>query len=100
MYLPSDILYRSKEAFSDAVSNNEVNWAKSVQLVAESEITSSELENNCFEFNKPKTFDALYFRKIFESIYPNRDNIIPHYWLPRFQEEEVLDPSARVLKSY
>lgn len=99
-YLPDEILYRSKEAFSDAVSSSEVNWATSVQQVADKNITDYQLVNNKFVFNKPKTKDALYFRMIFDQIYPNRDSIIKHYWLPRFQKEEVLDPSARVLKSY
>ena len=99
-WLPDEILYRSKEAFSDAVSNNEVNWAKSIQVVAESQITTSELANNEFEFNTPKTIDALHFRRIFAKIYPARDTIIDHYWLPRFQKTEVYDPSARVLACY
>lgn len=99
-YLPDDILYRSKEAFSDAVSNSEVNWAKTIQIVADKEISEDELENNSYLINKPKTKDALYFRKIFNNYYPDRDNIIPHYWLPRFQKSEILDPSATVLPSY
>ncbi len=33
-YLPNEILYRSKEAFSDAVSSNEVNWFKSSSLIS------------------------------------------------------------------
>lgn len=99
-YLPDEILYRSKEAFSDAVSNDQINWAISIQKVADSKISDSELEKNEFEINRPRTKDALYFRRIFNSIYPKRDNIIPHYWLPRFQKEEILDPSARILKCY
>jgi asparagine synthase (glutamine-hydrolysing) len=99
-YLPNEVLYRSKEAFSDAVSNNEINWANTIKNVAEKIITDKDLANNEFIINKPRTKDALYFRKIFNNIYPDRDNIIPHYWLPRFQNEEILDPSARVLKCY
>lgn len=99
-YLPDEILYRSKEAFSDAVSSNEINWAKTIQLVVEKEISNEELINHSFTFNPPRTKDALYFRKVFESFYPGRDCVIPHYWLPKFQEEEVLDPSARVLNCY
>ena len=99
-YLPNEILYRSKEAFSDAVSSSEVNWAKSVQEVAETTITDDALIINKFTINKPRTKDALYFRNIFDMIYPGRCNVIPHYWLPRFQKIEVLDPSARVLASY
>jgi asparagine synthase (glutamine-hydrolysing) len=99
-YLPDEILYRSKEAFSDAVSNNETNWFKSVIEKATETISDADVDNNLFEFNKPKTSDALYFRRIFDEIYPGRDHIIQHYWLPRFQEEAVSDPSATVLKCY
>jgi asparagine synthase (glutamine-hydrolysing) len=99
-YLPDEILYRSKEAFSDAVSNNETNWADAIKKLANDTITDKDLEMNEFVFNKPKTKDALYFRRIFNNIYPNRDHIIPHYWLPRFQNKEILDPSARILECY
>ena len=99
-YLPDEILYRSKEAFSDAVSSTEINWFKSIQNRVAKEITLDELENNPFVINKPKTLDALYFRRIFNYIYPGRDNVIEHYWLPRFQKTEVVDPSATVLKCY
>ncbi|XWV26463.1 glutamine-dependent asparagine synthetase [Tupanvirus soda lake] len=99
-YLPDEILYRSKEAFSDAVSNSETNWASAIQIVASKEISDEELIANEFSINKPRTKDALYFRRIFNNIYPDRDNVLPHYWLPQFQNEEVLDPSARVLKCY
>lgn len=99
-YLPDEILYRSKEAFSDAVSNSEVNWATSIQQVAALTICPTELENSGFSINAPRTLDAIYFRKIFDSIYPGRCNVIPHYWLPRFQKVDVLDPSATVLECY
>jgi asparagine synthase (glutamine-hydrolysing) len=99
-YLPDEILYRSKEAFSDAVSSPEQSWYKSIQKKVETIITDEELTNNPFIVNKPETKEALYFRRIFDRIYPNRDNVIAHYWLPRFQKEKVLDPSATVLKCY
>jgi len=99
-YLPDKILYRSKEAFSDAVSNDHLNWAQTIQQVADQEISDAELYQIEYSYNSPKTKDALYFRRIFDQIYPGRDALIPHYWLPKFQVEEILDPSARVLKCY
>lgn len=101
-YLPTEILYRSKEAFSDAVSNEETNWAQSVCVLASSLISDDELAlaHVPFPINTPKTKDALYFRKIFTDIYPGRDSIIPYYWLPRFQTKEINDPSACVLDCY
>ncbi|AYV85840.1 MAG: glutamine-dependent asparagine synthetase [Satyrvirus sp.] len=99
-YLPDQILYRPKEAFSDAVSSNEVNWAKYIQKISNEVISDEELINSPFIINRPMTKDALYFRRIFSTLYPGRDNVIPYYWLPKFQSEEVLDPSATVLKCY
>lgn len=94
-YLPNEILYRSKEAFSDAVSSNDENWANNIKKYVE-EISI----NNEYKINPPKTKEALYYRNIFDKYYKNRCNIIPHYWLPRFQKVEMLDPSARELKCY
>lgn len=99
-YLPNEILYRSKEAFSDAVSSTEKNWFKSIQQLASETITESDILNSKYEFNKPKTSEALYFRNIFEEFYPNRCKLIDHYWLPKFQKEEIHDPSATILKCY
>jgi len=106
--LPTEILYRSKEAFSDAVSTKEINWANSIKELANNSVFDmvskdsgpTNSNRNKFAINKPRTPDALYFRKIFDINYYNRDNIIPHYWLPRFQKEDVLDPSATILNCY
>ena len=98
-YLPHDILYRSKEAFSDAVSSTEVNWADAVIRMATKSITTQDMEKK-YETNQPLTPDAFYFRKQFDIIYPNRSNVLPYYWLPKFQKEKVIDPSARVLRCY
>ena len=99
-YLPDEILYRRKEAFSDAVSSNEINWYKSIISKVDNIISDEELANNPFSFNKPETKDALYFRRIFHDVYSGRDNVLPYYWLPRFQEEKITDPSATILKCY
>ena len=99
-YLPNEILYRSKEAFSDAVSSKEINWFKSIQIKAAETISDNDVKENPFKFNTPQTIDALYFRRIFNEIYPERDNLIAHYWLPQFQKDNVFDPSATILKSY
>lgn len=95
-YLPTEILYRSKEAFSDAVSSKEINWANSLIELAVDRQTVMRTDL----VNAPKTIDAMMFTDIYMSIYPKRRNIIPHYWLPRFQKTEIVDPSARVLDCY
>ncbi|AZL89443.1 glutamine-dependent asparagine synthetase [Megavirus baoshan] len=96
-YLPNEILYRPKEAFSDAVSSKEMNWYKNIQKIADLSISDNDLLNNKFIYNKPEIKEALYYRYIFDKIYKNRDNILPHYWLPRFQTKKISDPSATVL---
>jgi asparagine synthase (glutamine-hydrolysing) len=100
-YLPNEILYRSKEAFSDAVSNEKIVWADEIKKYAiKLGIDENNLKNNRIKLNKPMTLDAYLFRTIFYENYTYRDNVIPHYWMPRFQKEEILDPSAKVLKCY
>ncbi|AAV50741.1 glutamine-dependent asparagine synthetase [Acanthamoeba castellanii mimivirus] len=96
-YLPENILYRPKEAFSDAVSSKEINWYRSIQKITEEIYTDEKLQNSNYKFNKPEIKEALYYRDIFNSHYGGRDHIIPHYWLPRFQQNNVLDPSATIL---
>ena len=86
-YLPEEILYRSKEAFSDAISSTGINWIQFVQKHSDENISDDELINNPFKINKPLTKDALLFRQIFDSFYQNRDNVMPYYWLPKFQKE-------------
>jgi len=99
-YLPTDVLYRSKEAFSDAVSSKDINWYKSVGNKAESLITDDEFKTEEYEHNQPMTKEALYYRRIFDKIYPGRDKLIEYYWLPKFQKEIVHDPSATILDCY
>ena len=95
--LPDNILFRSKEAFSDAVSNNTENWAEYIKSRAADLIHDND---QIYLFNPPQSVDAIYFRKIFDNYYPGCDNIIPYYWLPRFQKTIVTDPSATILECY
>lgn len=94
-YLPDEILYRPKSAFSDAVSSKEVNWYRSIQAKVEEIISDEELANNPFYVNTPKIKEALFYRRIFNEIYPGRDNVLEHYWLPSWCKTN--DPSATVL---
>lgn len=94
-YLPDEILYRPKEAFSDAVSNAQVNWYHSII-----EYANQQEYHNEFYINKPESKEALYYRTIFDKIYPGRDNIIKHYWMPRFQNTKITDPSATILNEH
>lgn len=100
-YLPREILYRPKEAFSDAVSSKEVSWYRTLCKHIGSIVTDEELENapSKYPFNTPQTKEALYYRNIYSSMFPNRDELVQHYWMPKWQGD-IKDPSATVLSCH
>lgn len=105
--LPNEVLYRIKNAFSDAISSKQKSWFQIIQEYVESEFSDEELNNSIqtYEHVKPISKESLYYRKLFEKYY-GKDNVckvIPYYWLPRFipeGENKKIDPSARTLSIY
>jgi asparagine synthase (glutamine-hydrolysing) len=100
-YLPENILYRPKEAFSDAVSSKEISWYRTLVEHIHSVVSDNDLEEckTKYTVNTPQTREALYYRNIFAELYPGRDNLIDHYWLPKWQGN-IQDPSATVLSCH
>lgn len=100
-YLPDEILYRDKAAFSDAVGHSMVDWLKEY---AESQYTEEEFikKKEKFSHGMPFTKESLLYREIFEEFYPERSKLIPDFWMPNKEWEncDVDDPSARVLPNY
>jgi asparagine synthase (glutamine-hydrolysing) len=92
-YLPVEILWRRKEAFSDGVSATTDSWYKKCADYA--------LEKQCvsigeYSHNPPKTAEAAWYRQIFELEYGSVSALtIPYMWLPRWTN--TTDPSARTL---
>jgi asparagine synthase (glutamine-hydrolysing) len=99
--LPDEILWRSKEAFSDGVSSKKKSWFTILQEHIDNEISDEEFETRRIKYthNTPTIKEALYYREIFHKYFPNNGNIIPYYWLPKWNGD-IKDPSARVLKVY
>ena len=100
-YLPEDILYRDKAAFSDAVGHSMVDTLKAYA----DEVISDSLMSKApryFKHSTPKTKEAVLYRKIFEELFPDRQKLIPSLWMPNSEWENcnVDDPSARVLPNY
>lgn len=104
--LPDEILWRSKEAMSDACSTGARLWYEIIKDEIEKYYTDSE-----YEFLK-KTYEnshmpiiskeALYYRQMFEKVLgtsPNTQKITPYYWLPKWCGD-VSEPSATVLDVY
>ena len=100
-YLPRDILYREKAAFSDAVGHSMVDYLKEY---AEGYYTDEEFEklSQKYEHARPFTKESLLYREIFERYYPNQSQMIKDFWMPNKDWEgcDVNDPSARVLSNY
>ncbi len=101
-FLPENILYREKAAFSDAVGHSMVDYLKEY---AEEKYSHEDFEILCEKYNyhsKPFTKESLLYREIFEKYYPNQAEMIVDYWMPNKSWEgcNVNDPSARVLSNY
>ena len=100
-YLPRDILYREKAAFSDAVGHSMVDYLKEY---AESLYTEDEFKEKCKKYTHaaPFTKESLLYREIFEEYYPGMSEMIVDFWMPNKSWEgcNVNDPSARVLSNY
>lgn len=100
-YLPQDILYREKAAFSDAVGHSMVNYLKEY---ASDYYTDEEFEQKrrAYTHAQPFTKESLLYREIFEKYYPGQGEMIVDFWMPNKSWEgcNVDDPSARVLSNY
>ena len=76
--LPSEILWRKKEAFSDGVSNEKKSWYKIIQ-----------------EYIGQKS-EKEYYKEIFLKYFKGCETVLPYYWMPKWVDG-VTDPSARCL---
>ena len=116
-YLPDEILWRKKEAFSDGVSKATKSWFEIIQDYVTENIYGEELVNSSTPFEKkvttnvllskktvnikkniPMTLEQLYYREIFNEYYPRCGNMIPYFWMPKFVN--ATDSSARTLEVY
>jgi asparagine synthase (glutamine-hydrolysing) len=100
--LPSAILWRRKEAFSDGISRAEKAWFEMAKAEGEQrsggDWTTAAQE---YTVNPPPTAEALYYRQLFHESYPQAAAVAatPYMWMPRFVAGAT-DPSARTLKLY
>lgn len=93
--LPSSIIWRQKEAFSDGVSQKENSWYKVIHdFVSTHEIN----KNHVYDHNAPISQESLYYRQLFEQYYPNSCHLLKQFWMPKWTKTN--DPSARELSVY
>lgn len=103
-YLPKEVLYRSKEAFSDGVSSKEKSWFQIIQEDLEEKISDQSFKEFIVlsQVNHPVSKEGMYYKGLFWKYFGKlgkHDHVIPYYWLPKWCGN-VTEPSARVLDVY
>ncbi|MDR0951539.1 MAG: asparagine synthase B [Oscillospiraceae bacterium] len=100
-WLPENLLWREKAAFSDAVGHS---LADCIKAYAEEKYSDEELAEKCaqYSFAAPFTKESLLYREIFEKYYPGQAQMVKAFWMPNSSWPgcNVTDPSARVLANY
>ena len=83
--LPSQVLWRQKEGFSDGCSSKSKSWYEIIQEHVEKSISDTEFKNivETYKFNPPKIKESLWYRMLFDEFYKGREITIPYYWLPK-----------------
>lgn len=84
--LPTEVLWRTKEAFSDGVSSLEKSW---YQIIHEKLRNEDNVNVPSIELEK------IYYHSFFQQEYPKREGILPYYWMPKYIKSD--DPSARTI---
>ena len=79
--LPDDIAWRRKDGFSDGVSKRSKPWYETINDFTMSNFNMNEKD---------------YYKNIFNKYYPNRDNAIPYYWMPKWSGD-LENPSNRLI---
>eukprot|EP01084_Bolivina_argentea_P258090 434970_1 len=101
--LPSQVLWRTKEALSDGVSSQKESWYEILSNYVDTIVTDDEYEKACIKYsqfgnkNVPIHKEAYYYRKLYEKHFGDVD-LIPYYWMPQWSDAK--DPSARTINKY
>ena len=94
-YLPSSVLWRQKEQFSDGVGYSWIDELHANTDTMYSDCVFKE-KSSKYMVNPPETKEALYFREIFEDLFPRCSKTVS-YWHPNTEWDGVKsDPSGRV----
>lgn len=95
--IPDEILLRSKEAFSDGVSevNSEKSWFNIIQEFIEYMVTDLEYNDRHPRYQDCYSKEAYYYKKIFYENFGDNFDVIGEYWTQKWSN--TLEPSARTL---
>ncbi|OXG06219.1 asparagine synthase (glutamine-hydrolysing) [Flavobacterium araucananum] len=92
-YLPTEVLWRQKEQFSDGVGYN---WIDQLIEYCATQVSDEQLAaaSTEFPYNSPTTKEAYLYRSIFHKFYPQISAAhTVRKWIPKWQENQ--DPSGR-----
>ena len=101
-YIPQDILWRTKHAFSDATSLvGEFSFKEFLKKHADKEITDSRFNARkiLYPFQTPQTKEDMLYREIL-SEFGYEAKSIPFKWLPNWAPEGLTDSSATALSTF
>lgn len=99
-YLPSEILWRQKEQFSDGVGYS---WIDGLKDAAEKQVSDEQLAHPKPEWGTdiPTTKEAYWYRTMFDELFPQpaAANTVMR-WIPKADWGCHEDPSGRYVKSH
>jgi len=96
--LPDEILWRTKEAFSDGVTKQK---SRTISEMVTELCPNFKYDKDYYEevtHLPPDTIEKKYYRTLFDHFYKGLDNIVPYFWMPKYVEST--DASARTLDIY
>lgn len=97
--IPSEILWRQKEQFSDGVGYS---WVDHLKLLAEKVVDPKRYaqKETLYPHHTPMTKEAFLYREIYSELYDHKDaEKLVERWIPRWQDYDV-DPSGRANKAH
>jgi len=93
-FLPDEILWRRKEAFSDGVSSN----GRSLFIILQEKIVDLIAKDYGISHLQGIYAEKYYYKTLFTLLYNGMEKIVPYFWMPKFIN--ATDPSARTLDVY
>ena len=98
-YLPKEVLWRQKEAFSDGVSSQSRSWYQIIDEFIMLKYGKQYDRIPEYRHNCPTTREQVFYRMMFDDYYKGQEHVIPYFWMPQFIKGAT-DSSARTLAVY
>ena len=99
--LPNEVLWRTKEAFSDGVSSLKKSWYSIIdeKIIEQYGDTYDSIPPGVdWMHNVPVTREQIFYRRLFDRHYSGCSHTIPYFWMPKYTNAK--DSRARTLDIY